>query len=137
MSRTFATAKSSPAETARLLEGTDPALLGLCLDTGHWALGGGDPRAALADWGERVWHVHFKDLRPERVDAGADYFERVARGVFCELGEGAVDLEGITRDLEARGYDGWIVVEQDVLPGMGAPLESARKSRARLRGMGV
>ena len=56
---------------------------------------------------------------------------------FCELGKGNVDFLGIVAELKERDYSGWIVVEQDVLPGMGAPLESAKKSRAHLRGMGL
>jgi inosose dehydratase len=131
----------TPDESARLLAGTDPEVLGLCLDTGHWAFGGGDPRQALERFGDRVWHVHYKDCAPEVVArAGAnsfDYFESVKSGVFCELGHGGVDLAGVTDDLRARGYDGWIVVEQDVLPGMGAPRESAARNRAHLASLGL
>ncbi len=130
----------TPAEVAQLLAQTDPALLGLCLDTGHYRLGGGDPLAALAQHGDRVWHVHFKDYHPAvaeqaRVE-GWDYFRAVRAGVFCELGQGAVDFAAFKAALEARGYDGWIVVEQDVLPGLGTPRESAARNRAYLRGLG-
>jgi hypothetical protein len=38
--------------------------------------------------------------------------------------------------LRARGYDGWIVVEQDVLPGLGTPAASATRNREYLRGSG-
>ena len=34
-------------------------------------------------------------------------------------------------------YAGWIVVEQDVLPGMGSLKESARRNRAYLAGIGL
>ena len=41
---------------------TDPSLVGLCLDTGHVALGGGDPVALARAAGERIAHLHLKDV---------------------------------------------------------------------------
>jgi inosose dehydratase len=131
----------TPAEVDTLLRKTDPSLLGLCLDTGHYRYGGGDPVAAVRKYGERIWHVHFKDCDPEvaaRARAeGWDYFEAVRRGVFCELGKGEVDFPAVVAALRAVGYAGWIVVEQDVLPGTGTPLESAQRNRAYLSSIGL
>jgi inosose dehydratase len=59
------------------------------------------------------------------------------QGIFCELGRGAVDVAAMLRELRKHGYDDWVVVEQDVLPGMGSPAESARRNRDFLRGLGV
>jgi inosose dehydratase len=136
----------TPDEIARLLELTDPALLGLVFDTGHFLYGAAGAQeqtiqAALDSFGERIWHMHFKDCHP-RIAAqsraeGWDYFEAVQRGVFCELGQGAADFAAATAWLRARDYRGWIVVEQDVLPGMGAPKESAARNRAYLRTIGL
>lgn len=53
--------------------------------------------------------------------------------MFCELGQGQIDFGAVTRKLQALGYDGWITVEQDVLPGMGQPKESAQRNRDYLR----
>jgi inosose dehydratase len=53
------------------------------------------------------------------AENGWDYFQAVRRGVFCELGEGEVDCPSLMTELEKLDYDGWGVVEQDVLPGMG------------------
>ena len=58
-------------------------------------------------------------------------------GIFCELGKGNVDFGAVIQELEKAGYDGWGVVEQDVLPGMGSPKESAARNRAYLRGLGL
>jgi inosose dehydratase len=129
-------------ETRRLLEATDPELLGLCLDTGHWTFGtGGDPAAAVREHRERVWHVHFKDCDPAVVAASRanqwDGPTSVGHGVFCELGAGAVDFPGVLRALDEIGYGGWIVVEQDVLPGLGTPKASAQRNRDYLRALGV
>jgi inosose dehydratase len=131
----------TPEEVATLLRSTSPELVGLCLDTGHWTFGGGDPLAALEEHGARVRHVHFKDADPAVMKdvraAGRDYVEAVGAGVFCELGRGAVDFARLLELLRGRSYGGWIVVEQDVFPGMGDPLESAKRSRAYLRSLGL
>ncbi|MBO0781151.1 MAG: xylose isomerase, partial [Ktedonobacteraceae bacterium] len=58
-------------------------------------------------------------------------------GVFCELGQGSVPFEAVRDWLNGRGYGGWIVVEQDVLPGMGSPRESAQRNRAYLTAIGL
>ena len=57
--------------------------------------------------------------------------------MFCELGKGDVDFPAVIRTLGELGYDGWIVVEQDVLPGMGWPKESAQRNRDYLRSIGL
>jgi inosose dehydratase len=130
------------AEARRLFDMTDPSVLGLCLDTGHWTFGaGGDPVAAVREFRDRVWHVHFKDCDTAVAEAsrvnGWSGPEAVGHGVFCELGKGAVDFPGMLKALEDIEYGGWIVVEQDVLPGMGNPRESARRNREYLRSLGV
>ena len=66
-----------------------------------------------------------------------DYQTALRHGVFCELGKGSVDFRTLLRALEGSGYDGWIVVEQDVLPGMGAPADSAGRNRMFLREVGI
>jgi inosose dehydratase len=130
------------AETLRLLDSTDPDLLGLCLDTGHWTFGtGGDPAAAIRELRGRIGLVHFKDLdlglvaRSRRE--GWDGPTSVARGIFCELGKGCVDFPGVLAALHEIGYEGWIVIEQDVVPGLGTPRESAKRNREYLRSIGV
>ncbi len=130
----------TPAEIEALMARTDPALVGLCLDTGHATYGGADPLALLARYGERIWHVHWKDCDPALAEQAAaqgwDYLQAVQQGVFCELGRGAVDFAAVRDALLAMGYDGWIVVEQDVLPSMGSPRESARRNREYIRELG-
>jgi inosose dehydratase len=130
------------AEVRRLMAMTDPELLGICLDTGHWTFGTGeDPVDAVREFGDRIWHVHFKDADPavmaESRRQGWHGLESTGHGVFCELGKGAVDFPGMLVALREIGYDGWIVVEQDILPGMGNPKESARRNREYLRSIGV
>ena len=131
----------TPEETARLMEMTDPSLLGLCLDTGHWALGGGDPLEALKRYGKRVWHMHFKEYHADVHDRmrteGLDYFEGLTSHVFYLLGTGDVEFPSLIAALRASGYDGWVLVEDELPPGMGCPDESAAADREYLRGIGL
>ncbi len=131
----------TPKEIARLCESTDPDLLGLCLDTGHYFFGGGDPVDAVRLYGTRIRHLHLKDvnlpvLKAARRD-GVGFLEAVRRNVFCELGEGAVDLNRVIQDMTAGGYSDWAIVEQDVDTRNAdvKPLESAIRSRQYLRNM--
>jgi inosose dehydratase len=124
----------SPAEIDRLLELSD---IGLLFDTGHLLVGGNDPVQALRDWGARVNYVHIKDARLEVVAeviaerAGA--VEAWRRGIFCELGAGDVDLDGVFRELARVGYRGWICVEQDRIPRPDEPLAEAAEAQVRNR----
>jgi len=131
----------TPQEVAKLMELTHPELLGLCLDTGHYAFGGGNPVEALNKYYHRIWHVHFKDFDPEvgvaAREQNYDYFKSVEEGVFCELGNGNVDFETVVGILNNNGYEGWIVVEQDVLPGMGSPKKCAAHNRKYIESLGL
>jgi inosose dehydratase len=130
----------TPAEIEKLMSLTDPGSLGLVFDCGHYRLGGGDPEEGLRKYGKRVWHFHFKDYHPavgrRAAEEGWDYFQSVRHGVFCELGKGEVNFPALMKQLQELGYDGWGVVEQDVLPGMGAPREAARRNREYIRTLG-
>jgi inosose dehydratase len=131
----------TPDETRKLLDMTDPAILGLCFDTGHWAFAGGDPVQGIHEFTDRIWHVHFKDHEPtvarQSREQDWDGPTSVGHGVFCELGRGDVDFPGVLKALQDIGYTGWIVVEQDVLPGMGTPKGSAQRNREYLRSIGL
>ncbi|MGW9195513.1 sugar phosphate isomerase/epimerase family protein [Micromonospora chersina] len=114
------------AEADRLLELTDIAI---CLDTGHLALAGGDPVAAVHRWAGRIGQVHLKDAdlaAHARVRAaGGGLMDMVAAGGFCALGRGDVDLAGVLAGLDEIGYTGWLVVEQDA-PEDGRDLDRIR-----------
>jgi inosose dehydratase len=122
----------TPDEVDRLAESMDAGTLPFCLDVGHYTVGGGDPVAALRRYGERVTHVHLKDVDPE-VLAGlrdgrvAGFAAGIRQRLFTELGAGVLDLDGVLDVLAARRYDGWLMVEQD--SGWPAPAESAAIGR--------
>ena len=116
------------SEIERLLTRTD---VGLLLDTGHLAAGGGDPTAALRAWRERVEHVHMKDVRLDVLGPAHEWNEAWRGGVFCELGQGDVDLPGFLAELD--GYAGWLVVEQDWVPAPGEDAAAQIEAQARNR----
>jgi len=131
----------TPEEIRDLMDRTDSGVLGLCLDTGHLTYAGGEPVAAIREFGSRIWHVHLKDCS-EAVSARArelhwDYNNAVRNGVFCELGQGAVDFAGVLDGLAGVPYSGWTVVEQDVLPALGTPAASASRNREFIRRLGL
>ncbi len=134
----------TPAEITRLLELTDPQVLGLVFDTGHYAFGAGgcgDILDALDRYQDRIWYVHYKDCSPQVLEQARarqwDYFESVRQGIFCELGQGCVNFPAVTAWLRRCGYSGFITVEQDVLPGMGTPKQSAQRNRDYLTSIGL
>jgi len=125
----------TPEEIARLLDLTDPRKLGLVFDTGHYTYGSGgaDAVEALDRFRERIWYIHLKDCHPaiaaQARAEGWNYFEALRHGIFCELGKGSVAFPRLLRRLAEWNYQGYMLVEQDVLPGMGSPKESARRNR--------
>jgi inosose dehydratase len=129
-------------EIERLLDLTE---VGLCLDTGHLLLGRGDPVRAVRDWGSRINQVHLKDARLDVlhaiVDEGAPVEAIWRRRAFCPLGEGDVDVDGVLAALNELGYEGWLVVEQDIIPEPDTPVEKAareqRANREYLRARGL
>jgi len=121
-------------ETARLLEVTDPARVGWCLDCGHLAYGGGDNLEMLARYGDRVRHVHIKDVDGTvlaRAKAeGWSFAHALKTWIFPPLGEGIARIPEVVDALRTHGYDGWYVIEQDTTGG--DPLEVARRNREYL-----
>jgi inosose dehydratase len=106
-------------ETQRVLDGSR---IGLCVDTGHLVAAGADPGAIVAAHAHRVRHVHLKDvdsaLAARVVSGEITFAEAVRDRMFVPLGTGSVDVPAIVEALEGAGYEGWYVLEQDVmLPG--------------------
>ncbi|MFS8479165.1 MAG: TIM barrel protein [Micromonosporaceae bacterium] len=130
-----------PDEIDRVLDGCG---IGLCLDTGHVLVGGGDPVALARRAPQRIRHVHLKDVdaaTATRVRAGEiGYRDAVATGLYRPLGAGDVGIADIVATLTAAGYTGWYVLEQDLVldaappPGRG-PVEQVRRSLEYLRGL--
>lgn len=135
----YGTVVETEEQLWRFLEGSE---MGLCLDTGHLIIGGSDPVDVARQAGERINHVHLKDVdlglarRMAKRELG--FKEACMNEAFRPLGEGEVDVGGVIEHLESSGYDGWYVLEQDCLvpeepaPGEG-PINDIRKSVEFLR----
>jgi inosose dehydratase len=107
-----------PDEVAVLAERLPGSGAGLCLDVGHYLVGGGDPVEAIGRHGSLVTHVHAKDVDPTVLGRLRDgevgsMTAAIRERIFTELGNGAVDVDGILRALDRIGYSGWLMVEQD------------------------
>ncbi|MGO1661195.1 MAG: TIM barrel protein [Canibacter sp.] len=132
------TVVQTPEETERVLNGSK---IGLCLDTGHYALGGGDSLALLEKYADRVAHVHMKDVSFEiadRVKAGEiDYREGVRQGMYQALGAGDARVREVVQALKGANYSGWYVLEQDYVVENDADadraLDDARRSVAFIK----
>jgi len=108
----------APDEVDALAERLPGTAAGLCLDVGHYLVGGGDPVSAIERFGSLVRHVHLKDVDASvvaRLRAGEiDGFGGAVRErIFTEAGNGALDLVGVVRALNGIGFGGWLMVEQD------------------------
>lgn len=129
----------SPDEVDALAARLRGRRAGLCLDVGHYLVGGGDPVAAIRRHGPLITHVHAKDVDPlvlARLRAGeiAGFEGAIRDRLFTELGNGALDLRGVVEALDGIGFDGWIMVEQDStwLPAAEAAEIGLRALRAEL-----
>lgn len=129
-------------ELDRAMNDLPDDLVGLCVDTGHAAYAGSDPVALIRRYGSRIGHMHFKNIdaavHAACVADGTDFFSAIARGIFCPLGRGVVDFTEVRDALNAIGYSGIAVVEQDVDPaGDASPLANARESFGFLKSVGI
>ncbi len=97
------------------------ARIGLCIDVGHTVRTGTDVVRAIADAGPRLLDMHMKDLR-----------DLTAKGSQCIVGEGAIPIAGIFRQLGTMGYRGYVNLEYEIDPD--APLPGMRQSFAYMRG---
>jgi len=134
----------TPEEVDRLFSLFPANELGLCLDTGHYIYGGGDAVAFLERQVSRVWCVHLKDVYEAKANearrAKMNFHQAVRHGIFAPLGKGSVDFPRVISLLQNGHYDGWVVVEADVLQGgvgADAPLANAIAGREYLRRLGV
>jgi inosose dehydratase len=127
-----------PDEVHRVLDGTG---IPLCLDTGHLLIGGTDPAELARTAAARIGHVHLKDVTAAVADKVADheisYTRGVSGGLYRPLGQGDVDVAGVVGALEAAGYQGWYVLEQDTIldgpPRDEGPVRAVRESLDYLR----
>ncbi len=120
-------------ETDRFLNDTDPGMVHLLYDSGHFAFSGDDPVAALKRYIGRVGHVHLKDMRTDIYNSvkaqDLSFLDAVREGVFTVPGDGSLDFPSIFKILDENNYSGWLVVEAEQDPAKANPFEYALKAR--------
>jgi inosose dehydratase len=127
-------------EVERVLDGSGIAL---CLDTGHLLIGGSDPVALAEQAGDRIAHVHAKDVDlavARRVRSGdLTYTDGVRENMYRPLGDGDIDFGAVARALAKHRYEGWWVLEQDTIltgePAGEGPVADVRRSADHLRSL--
>ncbi len=125
-----------------LMRRTDPALVEICLDTGHHAYHGADPAKFFRKHHQRIPYLHLKSVDHavrDRVAAqGLPFAHAVANDMFCEPERGAVDFEAMRDAMRDVGYRGFAIVEQDMYPApFDKPLPIAKRTRAYLKRVGI
>ncbi|MFI1013171.1 sugar phosphate isomerase/epimerase family protein [Streptomyces sp. NPDC020965] len=132
----------SEDNVSRFLDATDPELVSLCLDTGHYAYCGGDSVRLIETYGERIGYLHLKQVDPE-ILAGviADevpFGPAVGRGVMCEPPSGVPALEPVLAAAQALDVDLFAIVEQDMYPcPPDKPFPIAQRTRRFLHSCGA
>jgi inosose dehydratase len=124
-------------EIDRLMEMTDPELVGLLYDTGHLVFSGEDHLAVLHKYLKRIKHVHLKNVRFEVMEKAKkekwSFLQAVRNGVFTVPGDGGLDFVPVFDALKSGGYKGWWVVEAEQDPAKANPLEYALIARKYIK----
>jgi sugar phosphate isomerase/epimerase len=102
---------SSASSAVRLVDGLDPAHVGVIHDVGNLVIEGHeDFQAGLEMLGGHLAHVHVKNVAWQtdgiRPDGSVAW-----RSEWSPLRSGQADLPAYFRALSAVGYDGWVTAE--------------------------
>jgi inosose dehydratase len=110
----------TPDEIDRFLELTD---VDLTFDSGHLLLGGGDVLEGWRRWRDRINHLHLKDVRVELareiVARKGGMIDVWSGGTFVPFGAGDLPMSTFLDEVFTAGFDGWLIVEQDLYPTPG------------------
>lgn len=128
-------------EVERLLEEVDPALLKICIDTGHCTYAGFDPVAFMQRHMDRITYVHFKNtdanVKQQAIANRTGFYDACGQGIFCTLESGEVDFPQVRQVLLDADYQGWCTIEQDCDPTLDPdPLGDATANRRYLQSIG-
>jgi len=129
------------AQVERFLEDTDPDLIALCLDIGHYEYRDGVVERFLVDHHGRVDYIHLKSVDAEvkqKVNVeGIPFARAVDLGMFVEPELGSIDFERVAGILDEANFNGFGIVEQDLYPTEpSTPLPIAKRTRSYMESIG-
>lgn len=131
------TGVQTTAEIKRLMNNTDPTKVSLLFDTGHLVFSGENPIEIYEQYHDRIFHIHFKDIRQDKMEEvkteKTSFLNGVKQGVFTVPGDGMIDFKPIWKAIEESGYKGWIVVEAEQDPAKANPFIYAKKARSYIK----
>ena len=128
-------------ELERLMNMTNPELVGLCADTGHLYSAGMDVNEVFQKYGHRIAHVHLKNIRKWKLDYvkkhKLSFYDAIEFGTFTVPGavEGSafIDFIEVFEELRNNSYKGYLMVEAEENPDKVDPLEQALITRQYLK----
>ncbi|MEY8457732.1 myo-inosose-2 dehydratase [Lactococcus ileimucosae] len=127
------TCVQTTAEIERLMDYTHPDKVSLLFDTGHLVFSGEDPLYIYNKYANRIKHIHFKDIREDRMNSvklkHSSFLQGVKDGVFTVPGDGMIDFEPIWHAIHTSDYQGWIMVEAEQDPTQANPFLYAQMAR--------
>jgi len=128
-------------EVEKLLAEVNPDVLKICIDTGHCTYAGFDPVAFMQRHMDRITYVHFKNtdaaVKANVIANRTGFYDACGQGIFCNLGDGEVDLPAVRQLLVDANYSGWCTIEQDCDPALDPdPVGDARINREYLQSIG-
>ena len=113
----------------KLIDVCGPSV-GLTLDTGHATFAGDDPAELIHRYGDRIVHIHLKDVRPDIMTQARtqdlSFLQSVLNGVFTVPGDGCIDYRAVFSAIKSLNYQGWLLVEAEQDPTKAHPLTYAR-----------
>lgn len=131
------TGVQTTAEIDRLMAATDPAKVKLLLDVGHLLFSGEDPAVIVANYADRIGHVHLKDVRPAIVEKAKQeklsFLDSILAGVFTIPGDGETDYGALLKPVLDAGYHGWFMIEAEQDPAIADPFVQAVNARRYLK----
>lgn len=131
------------SEVVRLLEGTDPRYVNLCLDTGHYAYYLGDSVSLMRAHPDRIGYLHLKQVDPgllaDVLKRDMSFPQAVRLGIMCEPPDGIPAYEPILSEAFRIDPQMYAVVEQDLYPvqDFALPMQIASRTLEHIASCGA
>jgi len=123
-------------EISGIFDRTEPVVR-LLLDTGHAQAAGFDYARLIDRYGDRIAHIHLKDVRADIMAEvrrrDLSFNDGVRAGMFTVPGDGSVDFGPVGRFVRETAYKGWLIVEAEQDPSKAPPEPSVKRAMAAVQ----